>query len=251
MPVRHPGGARVVARPGEVQPPPPVRPDRTGHPDRYRQGPALLDVQLDERTDPAQALRIRAEQRRLDPAGLHRLGQVHPVPVGQRRRAYRIQRTGQQPGTQAGDAEPGALLLGEGDHPDRAPGPRAVLGEHIQGQERRDDAQRPVVPAAARYRVEVRPGHHRVARGRVAEPRPQVAVAVGLQVHPAVGRLLGEPLAAGEVRVRPREPVVPVGAAPDRFERAPQRPEPVRGHHNASRMGIRTPASRATRSAMS
>ena len=59
VPVGQPGGAGVVGFSGELEPPPPVRPDRGADRDRsveVDQAAALLDVQFDEAADPAQRL---------------------------------------------------------------------------------------------------------------------------------------------------------------------------------------------------
>ena len=87
-PVGHPGGAGVVGLAGEVEPPPAVRPDRAGHRRPARPGrpsaAALLDVQLDERADPAQQRPGRGPSRPGRRRRRQRLGERHPVAVAQR-----------------------------------------------------------------------------------------------------------------------------------------------------------------------
>ena len=80
---------------------------------------ALLDVQLDEGAERASALVVPAIPAGSTPAAAGGLGERDPVGVAQRRARPAGHRAGHQLGPQAGDAEPGALLLRERDHRDR------------------------------------------------------------------------------------------------------------------------------------
>jgi hypothetical protein len=85
VPVGHPGGPGVVALAGQVQPPPPVRPDPGADPDRsvhIGQCPALLHVQLHERTEAGEQLRPRPDTGWIGAVAGHRGGERDPVPVG-------------------------------------------------------------------------------------------------------------------------------------------------------------------------
>ncbi len=122
MAILQAGRAGVVGLAGQVDPPASVRPDRTRDGDRLAQidqAAALLDVQFDEGGNPSQRL-VVAAGRLGDASGrAQRLGHRHAVAVAQGERAIGCQRAGDQPRTRAGNAEPGALLVGEVHHPDR------------------------------------------------------------------------------------------------------------------------------------
>src|SRR5262249_26483205 len=116
----------------------------------------------------------------------------------------RIDVAGEQPRPEAGDAEPGSLLLSEHDDPDRAARGYPALAQLFDGEQGGHHAERTVVAAAVRYRVEVAPGDDGRAFGRrVAPPRPQVAVGVGPDVEVPIDGLLDEPLPAVEVGAAP------------------------------------------------
>ena len=148
----------------------------------------------------------------------HRLGHRHavasasPGPVG-------VERAGDDPRAGAGDAEPGALLVGEVDDAHRAAGVKPVLAQQVHARRAPHDAERPVEGAAVGHRVEVRadddagvPGGDRGVR--VTPPGPLVAHPVGREVEASGGALAGEPLPQVVVLAGPGEPVVaPVSAS--------------------------------------
>ncbi len=190
----------------EVEPPAAVRPDRGGDAHRVAgevQRPALLDVEFHERADPLQPLRIGADGLRVVPGALHRLRQRHAVRVAQLPRLPGGELPGAQAGADAGEPEAGALLVTEVDDGQRLRELRPPPAEFVERGEGGDDAERPVEGAAVRDGVQVRARDDGVARRRVAEPRPLVAVAVQL-VRQAAGLGLGaEPGAAVGVGGRP------------------------------------------------
>ena len=89
------------------------------------------------------------------PAPVIASASVTPSPSRSSARPSGVDGAGQQPAAQAGHAEPGALLLGEGG--DRRPAARAPARarEQVDRRERGDDAERPVERAAVRHRVQV------------------------------------------------------------------------------------------------
>ena len=135
------------------------------------------------------------------PEAAQRLGHAHAVAVGQAERPVGRQRSGDHPGTRAGDAEPGTLLVAEVHDPDRSGGPESVGLQGIERGEGADHPERPVKGAAVGNAVEMRPGGdagRRVGVG-VTPPRPLVAHPVGGQVQPARSRFPGEPFPQGVV----------------------------------------------------
>ena len=210
------GGAGVVGLTGHVDPPAAVRPDVAADTDgvaELDQAAALLDVQLDERADPGERLVVAAEAGRVAAGAPHRLGHRHAVVVGEAAGPVGPQRPGDDPRARAGDAEPGALLVGEVDDPHGPGRGEAVVPQLVDRREGTDDPERAVEGATVGHRVEVRadddagvPGGHRGIR--VAPPGPLVAHPVGGEVEPAVGALAGEPLAQVVVLAGPGEPVV-------------------------------------------
>ena len=215
--VHQPGGAGVVGLAVEVQPPPAVRPDAVGDADggaRVDQAAALLDVQLDQGADPAQRLVVAAELLGIVPGSAHRLGQRGAVGVGEPPGPVGVEGAGEQPRPRAGDAEPGALLVGEADDPERPRRDHALLAHQVHGGERADHTERAVVGTTVGHRVQVAAGHDPGAVGvGVAPPGPLVAVAVHHEVQAAPRGLAGEPLAAGQVAGRPGVPAVAAGRA--------------------------------------
>ena len=156
--VRQPGGAGVVGLAGEVDPPAAVRPEAGADGHRVAgvdQRPALLDVQLDESADPARVSSSRPSS--LGLPGRRRIASAmrDPVGVGQPAGPVRVQLPGDDPGPGAGDAEPGALLVGEVDDGDRPTGREPVVPQGIERGEGADHAQRPVEGAAVGHRVQV------------------------------------------------------------------------------------------------
>ena len=134
---------------------------------------ALLDVQFDERADPAQRLVVPSERAGVVRRPRHRLGHRDAVGVGQRagagrRRARRSaaasrrrpRRSGRPPRRRSTRRRPAGP----------APAPRAEL---VERGERRHDAERPVERAAVGHRVEVAADDQARAGGvRIAPSRP-------------------------------------------------------------------------------
>ena len=205
---------------------------------------ALLDVQFDEDSDAVGQPRIGAEM--LGPATRlrHRLIQRHTVDVPQPAGPLGAQRTGGQLGADARDTESRSLLVGEGDDRNGNRRHHAPLTHDVDGSERGHHTQWPVEGATVGNRIQMGAGHECAARiagpARRHPPRPQIAVAVLLDIHAALGGAAGEPLTQGQVGVRPG--VAPVaagrGVPADVQDR---RPEGVERRHVFSRMGIRTP----------
>jgi hypothetical protein len=206
-------------------------------------------VQLDENADTVGQSRVGAEMlgvaARLD----HRLIQRHTVDVPEATGPFGAQRSGGELGTDTGHAEARAFLVGERDHRDGNARHHAALAHDVDRREGGHHTQRTVERAAVRHRIEVRPRDEGVRRiagpaGR-HPPRPQISVAVFLDIHPALRGAAGEPLAQRQVGVRPRvAAIAPGGGVPaDVQDRRPQR---VECGHTFSRMGIRTPRSAAT-----
>lgn len=259
MAVLEPGGARVVGLAAEVEAPAAVRPDRRGDTDRPAeqvQGPALLDMQLDEGADAGQPFGVGADRVRVLPGLLHRPGEADTVGVEQLPGVPRGQAARGQPGADAGQAEAGALLVHEVDDSQRPRRAGAAVAQLVEGGEGRDHAERPVEGAPVGDGVQVGAGDDGVARRGIAEPGPLVAVAVRLVGQAAVLGLRAEPLPA--VRVGRRPGVAAVAAGPgvpaDQGQLPPHRGEagPRSGvGHEDSRIGIRTSRSAATSAARS
>ena len=140
------------------------------------------------------------------------------------------QRAGEQPGAGAGDAEAGALLVGEADDADRPARREAARAHQVQRGERGDHPERPVVRAAVRHRVQVR-SEHQPGAGRVrrSPPRPLVADPVGGHLQPPPRRLPGEPFPQLRVHPGPGEPAIAAGARVP-ADRGQRRPHPVEAH---------------------
>src|SRR5690606_32156666 len=94
-----------------------------------------------------------------------------------------------------GHAEPGALLVGETDDPDRSGRPEPPLPKQVEGGEGGHHAERPVVGPALADGVEMAAGDHARLSGGVAPPGPEVAVAVFGQVEAPARGLAREPVA--------------------------------------------------------
>jgi hypothetical protein len=129
-----------------------------------------------------------------------------------RRGALAIDHVGELPPTEranrnaasdAGDAEPCALLSGESHHP--ATGgdstPVAKQPDDLKGDR---NSRYPIEPSALRYRVEMRPDQHEIVRA----PRPGEAVADRIDVQPQaeLGGVLGEHGMSSPLLGREREP---------------------------------------------
>src|SRR5690606_16556419 len=158
---------------------------------------------------------------------------------------------GGEAGANASQAEAGALLVAEVDDAERPGGPGAPVAECVQGGEGGHHAEGAVEGAAVGHGVQVRAGDDGVPGGRVAEPGPLVAVAVGLVGQAAGAGLLLEPGPAVGVGRGPGVAAVAAGAgvAADGQQ---LRPHAVEAHaRSPSRMGMRTPRLSATDSAMS
>ena len=249
VPVGEPGRARVVGAAGEVEAPPPVRPDALGDADRgahRRQGPALLDVQLDERAEPREQVLVGSDQAGVAARGGHRRGQRDAVVVAEGAGRTGFDGPGHQAAPQAGHPEAGALFLGEdGD----CHGPFGIKVPGLQlghGGQRGRHPERSVVSPAVGDRIQVAAGDDGVLPGR-APPGPQVAVAVLLRGQAESVRLAGEPGAAFGVRRGPGVAAVAArGVTTDRFKLPPEL-----GKAHCSAMGTRTPRWVATSAARS
>ena len=194
----------VVGPAGEVEAPAAVRPDALGDADRPRpagrpgRGPARCAVRRRRRCRPAVPRRGRARPGRTRPRPSRR-PRLTPVAVAQRPGRLGSDDPGQQPAAQAGDAEPGALLLAERGHRDRPDRDAAAGAQQVDGGEPGHHAERAVERAAVGHRVQVAAGHDRAgarwrwpagAAGRAGggiPPGPQVAVAVGRDRQVALG----------------------------------------------------------------
>jgi hypothetical protein len=177
------------------------------------------------------------------------LGQGQAVAVLERQSLLRRERSRGQLRPCAGDAEAGALLVGEVRDDDRSGRCHSPGLQAVERGERRHHAQRSVEGSPVRDGVEVGAEQQRIRT--VVGPGQLVAVAVLDDVH-AAGLCLGdEPLAELEIRVGPRVSAVTtgpgveadVGDGVEPFREA-QGPVP-------SRMGTRTPRSSATSAASS
>ena len=87
-----------------------------------------------------------------------RLRDGHARPVGEGQSPRGVEGTGGEPGTQAGHAETGALLLDEHRDAQRAYRREPTGAQDVDGGERRDDPERTVERAAVGHRVEVAAG---------------------------------------------------------------------------------------------
>ena len=229
------GRARVVGLAGHVDPPaavrPDVAPDTHGVPETV-EGPALLDVELDEGTDPGEGLVVASEVVRGAPGALDRLGHRHAVGVAQPAGAVGGHRPGDdaRPGT--GDPEAGPLLVGEVDDADGSRRLEAPLAQAVQGGQGADHTERAVEGTAVGDGVEVRAdddpgGAGGDGRVGVAPPRPLVAHPVDGEVEATCRALPGEPLAQVVVGARPGVAAVPPGRGiqADALEVVPHPPE--------------------------
>ena len=243
VPVLHAGGAGVVGLAGEVEAPPPVRPDLAGQPDGHvavDEVAALLDVELDEGAD---AVEVQQAVRRVQPGGADRVGEEDAVAVAQLLRLLPRRGAGDQPRAEAGAPEPRPLLLDEDADADRAVRLEAPGPQRVDGGERGRHAQRAVVRTTVEDRVEVRAGEHAlVARARAGgglPPGDLVADAVGLDDQPARRALLGEP--RPQLRLRRRPGLAEVAArgrrSADRCQVAPHLLEVGRRGHAPSPPG--------------
>ncbi len=253
----HQGGAGVVALAGHGEAPPPVGEDRRGHGHglaEVDQAAALFDVQFDEESDPAERVPVGAEAFRVEPGAHGRFGERHAVRVDEGPGAVGVDAAGHQPRAEAGDPEPGALLLREDEH--RAGPGRGEPGglQPGDGVERRDDTERAVVGAAAGHGVEVAAGDDGIRAG-CSPPGPDVAVAVGLAGETEALGALEEPGPQLEVGLLPEVAGVAAAATGtaglgDLVE-AGQQAVRERRCHSDSHIGTRRPRSLAASSARS
>src|SRR5699024_5492263 len=107
-----------------------------------------------------------------------------------------LDRTGEQPRTEAGDTEARTLFLGEHGQREGSAGPleRARGLQLVKGRQRRGDPERSVEFAASGHRVEMGAGDDGILTGR-GGPRPRDAVGIDLGVETAAVGLGEEPLA--------------------------------------------------------
>ena len=172
----------------EIQPPAAVRPDPFGQADGRAQrgeGPALLDVQLDDGADAVQQVIARAQGAGIVARGRHGLGQRGAGIVGQRPRRVGADGAGQQAGAETRDAEPAAFFLGEGGQHHGPSGMKGFRLQQVDGGQRGDHAERAVEAAAVGDRIQVAAGHDG-GRALRAPPGPQVAVVIGLDGQAAL-----------------------------------------------------------------
>ena len=158
---------------------------RAGEPARTagQRHPSLLDMQLDVFADARQPGRVCSRGGRVVAGRDHRLGERDARVVAQRSaRSAGIAPVSIRDPRQAtpkrapSSSEKATTATGRsGRHPD-------ACSRSMAANARRD-AERTVPVAAARHAVEVRPDHQRRAGQRGVPPRPQVAVAVGLDVE--------------------------------------------------------------------
>ena len=158
--VGQPGGAGVVGLAGQVEAPPAVRPDAVGDADRG--GP------VDQGDGPARRAARRSVPTRRSvsssrprcagswPAARIASASVVPSRSAQAAGLVGVQRAGQQPRAGAGDAEPGALLVGEADDR-RAAGPGRGRGR-AAGRPRRRRRPRRAARRRRRRRAPSRGG---------------------------------------------------------------------------------------------
>jgi hypothetical protein len=179
------------------------RGDGDGRAVRDRAEPsALLHVELEERADAGEGLGVATGVRGFEAGSGRGLGEGDAVGVGERAGAVGVDGAGEQAGAEAGDPEPGPLLLREHGDGEAAGaggvGGQAAGAQHVDRVERRGDAERSVERAAAGDGVQVRAGDDRAVPG-AAPPRPDDAVAVGAHVESAGGGLADEPGAKVEL----------------------------------------------------
>ena len=194
--------------------------ERQVHPLEHR---ALLDVQLEVGHRPGEPLAGLAGAVEVDAVGGERVGQRDAVAVGEAAHGVRVERARARARAEQAAAEARALLVGpvdelDGDGP--VPG-----GQRAHDLERAQHAERAVEPAAVGHRVEVAADDHE-ALGVAGQRRPRVARLVPLDRHAGDRVELGaQPVARGDPRVRPRDPL---GAALVGGE-AGELPEPPNG----------------------
>src|SRR5699024_1204737 len=151
-----------------------------------RQTEALLDMELDERTDPGQPRLVTPDPIRVEAIATGDVGEGVADRVLETECAVGLDRAGEQPRTEAGDTEARALFLSEHGQREwssgtleRARGPLRVAGSH-----RRGVPERSVYSAASGHRVEMRAGDGGLRTGRGGR-RPRDAVGIDLGVDTA------------------------------------------------------------------
>ncbi len=171
---------------------------------------ALLDMQLDIGVD------VRPPHRRFASITYapQRLPSDGAVDADGRQRRFQRQRAGEDQAAEHVGLEARAFLVGEEGDRKRPPGDEAGVVERLHDLEPRENAERPVVPAAGLDGVDVAPHHDRRA---VLQPAPNADdIADGVDgngepqfAHPADDEVAAPPigLAEGETvdpAVRPR-----------------------------------------------
>ena len=223
-----------LACPQQVQPPSPVRPDRGTDADRHDRGrpapgPARRAARRRRRPGAAPRRPARPGPGRGRPRSSPRPCSTPSASVRPRARSG-ARAPVMQPRTSAGHAEPRTLLVDEVDHPDRPGRHETAVLQGIDGRQRGDHAQRPVVGTAVGDRVEVGAGDDAgvvppAARRRGRPTRP-TGCRPGRWSGPGRVRCLrGEPLPQRGVFGGPGEPPVAPAAsvAADRLQRRPER----------------------------
>ncbi len=106
----------MVGPPGEVDPPPLMRPDRLAYPDlsphRIERTP-LLHMQLNNSSNPGEQFLIPPDPRRIKPSPGHPLSKRHPVSVDQPASSLRRHHPGQQLAPETSQPEPRPFFLNE------------------------------------------------------------------------------------------------------------------------------------------
>src|SRR5690625_5039784 len=172
--------AGMIALPGEGEVPATVADDRGADSHGLigaRQTEALLDMEFDERTDPGQPRLITPDTIRVEAIATGDVGEGVAGRVLEPECAVGLDRTGEQPRTEAGDTEARALFLGEHGQGEGPAGPleRARGLQLVEGRQRRGDPERSVEFAASGHRVEMGAGDDGILTGR-GGPRPRDAV---------------------------------------------------------------------------
>ena len=141
------------------------------------------------------------------------LGHRHAVGVGEPGGPLGGERAGEDARARARHPEPGALLVAEAGHAERARRAEPVRAQHVERGERADDAERAVERAAVGHGVQVGAGDDAgPIRVGIAPPGDEVARPVGRDVQPPGLGLAREPVPQLGVLPGPGEPPVPARA---------------------------------------
>src|SRR5699024_4436073 len=192
--------AGMIALPGEGEVPATVADDRGA--DGYgligaRQTEAMLDMEFDERTDSGQPRLVTPDPIRVEAIATGDVGEGVAGRVLEPECAVGLDRTGEQPRTEAGDTEARTLSPGEHGPGEGAAGPleRARGLQFGDGRRPRGgDPGRSVEFAASGHVVEMGAGDHGILTGR-GGPRPRDTVGIDLGVETAAVGLGEEPIA--------------------------------------------------------